>query len=438
MDKNKHMDLDARYQIEHGLDKKLSFKAIATLIGKDCTTISKEVRGHLLTKRIGYTGAAFNDCTNRKTCKKYYQCLDCIRGKRALCSSCGRCLSHCEDYVKESCPKLDKPPYVCNGCPIRSRCSLEKKFYEAIPAQKTYVYVRSEARTGINANEEQIKQLDNLISPLIKNGQSIHHICTNNPDVATVCEKTLYRYVNYGLFSAKNIDMPRKVCFHPRKSKPQEPKVDKSCRIGRTYEDFKAFMEQNPLLPVVELDSVEGTRGGAVLLTIHFVTHKFQLAFRRDANNSKSVTDIFLWLRKELGRDLYRKLFQVLLCDNGPEFSNPKALEFDEEGNRLSYVFYCHAQAPQEKGACENNHEMIRRIIPKGKDITPYTQEQVLLMMSHINSYARPDLGDKTPFELFEFCYGKSVMKKLNIKRIKPNDVVLKPSLLNPPSNKKE
>jgi len=438
MEKNKHMDLDIRYQIEHGLNKGLSFKAIGILIGKDCTTVSKEVRSHLITKKIGSLGYAFNDCANRRQCKKYFLCPDCFKDRRFHCASCGKCVGHCPDYVRETCPSLSRPPYVCNGCDRKNRCSLEKKFYDAVSAQKEYVAVRSESRQGINADENTIRQLDSVISPLLKNGQSIHHICTNNPDVTTVCEKTLYRYVDYGLFSARNLDLPRTVRFRPRRSKPLEPKVDKSCRIGRTYEDFKAFMAEHPSLPVVELDSVEGIRGGAVLLTVHFVTQKFQLAFRRDANNSRSVTDIFLQLRDKLGTDLYKRLFPVLLCDNGTEFSNPKAIEFHKDGSWLSYVFYCHSQAAHEKGACENNHEMIRRILPKGRDITPYSQEQISLMMSHINSYARHDLGDRTPLAAFGFCYGSTTAKKLGIICIQPNDVILTPSLLANPKKAEE
>jgi hypothetical protein len=43
--------------------------------------------------------------------------------------------------------------------------------------------------------------------------------------------------------SARNIDMPRVCRLKPRKSKPIEHKVDKQCRVGRTYEDFLKFME---------------------------------------------------------------------------------------------------------------------------------------------------------------------------------------------------
>ena len=145
------------------------------------------------------------------------------------------------------------------------------------------------------------------------------------------------------------MDMPRKIRFRPRKAKSVPLKVDKSCRAGRTYEDFCKFRQEHPSLPLVELDSVEGVKGGAVLLTIHFVLQKLQLAFLRESNSSKSVTKIFHTLYDSLGKDLYMKLFPILLADNGSEFSNPKALEFDANGTQISHVFYCHASAPHER-----------------------------------------------------------------------------------------
>ena len=194
---------------------------------------------------------------------------------------------------------LKKPPYVCNGCGKRQECTLEKHLYDARYAQKEYEDVRSESRSGFNLTEEELAQLNSIISPLLKNGQSLHHIMVNNSDQIMCCEKTAYTYIDNGLFDGRNIDMPRKVRFKPRKAKSVGLKVDKTCRIGRTYEDYKEFHKTHPELPVVELDSVEGIKGGAVLLTIHFVLQKFQLAFWRASNDSKSVTDIFHMLYKK-------------------------------------------------------------------------------------------------------------------------------------------
>ena len=432
MKKKKHLTLSDRYQIEHGLSAGLSFNSIASGIDKDCTTVSKEIRNHMLFIKKGAPYRPFNDCRLRFNCPHFGDvCPFCTRKKKNKCSLCGSCTDICPDFVKEDCALLSKPPYVCNGCTSRNKCSLEKRLYDALAAQKEYELVRSESRSGFNLSEEERYRLDAVISPLLKKGQSLHHILANNQDSICCCEKTAYIYADNGLFEARNIDMPRKVRFRPRKNKSVGLKVDKACRICRTYDFFQSFMQMHPSLPVVELDSVEGKKGGAVLLTVHFVLPRFQLAFRRDFNDSASVIAIFDELYDVLGTDLYKKLFPVLLCDNGTEFSNPKALEYDREGNRRSRVFYCDPEASYQKGACENNHEMIRRIIPKGTDITPYSQEQISTMMSHINSYGRPELNDRSPYDLFEFYYGEGVPGKFDIRKIGPNEITLKPSLLN-------
>ena len=333
MNKNKHLTIELRKQIESSLDNRDSFKSIGRSIGKDCTTVSKEVRNHRFFCKTGCFRHVFNDCANRLACTAGKLCSGCRKHCRNNCRFCSECSKHCSNYLREACELLKKPPYVCNGCTQRTTCSLEKAFYRAFDAQKEYKDVLSESRSGFDITEEELKTLNDLVSPLILNGQSIHHVCINNPGLLPYCEKTIYNYVDANLINARNLDLPRKVRRRVRKKKSVEMKVDKACRIDRTYEDYLRFMEEHPDSPVVEIDSVEGIKGSAVLLTIHFVKPKLQLAFKRTCNNSQSVTDIFNWLYETLGADIYCRLFPVILADNGTEFSNPKTIELDAEGS---------------------------------------------------------------------------------------------------------
>lgn len=158
-------------------------------------------------------------------------------------------------------------------------------------------------------------------------------------------ERTLYSYVNQGLLSARNIDMPRTVRMHPRKNKKRNLKVDKACHIGRTWEEFQSYLQEHPNAVIRQLDSVEGVRGEKVLLTIHFVQQELQLAFLWDANDSQSVIDIFEKIYLELRPDVFIRLFPILLADNGSEFSNPKAIKFDKQGNQRTQMYYCDPSA---------------------------------------------------------------------------------------------
>ena len=278
MCKNKHLSLDQRILIQSQLDQGSSFKKIALLIGKDCTTISKEVRKHIRKEKSGAAGRAFNDCLlcYQHSCSIRSLCSRCSSRSKRLCWACGKCMDTCTSYTPFVCPSLKKPPYVCNACSIRSRCSLEKSFYRASFAQKQYDTLKAESRSGFALSEEEVSHLDSVVSPLLRNGQSIHHIAVHHKDETMVSERTLYTYVNNGLFSARNIDMPRTVRMRPRKRKKTGIKVDKTCRIGRSFQDYQTFLQDHPSLPVRQIDSLEGIRGGPVLLTIHFVQQELQ------------------------------------------------------------------------------------------------------------------------------------------------------------------
>ena len=208
-------------------------------------------------------------------------------------------------------------------------------------------------------------------------------------------------------------------------------KVDKSCRTNRTYQHYLEFCASHPDLPVTEMDSVEGKKGGKVLLTLHFVKAELMLAFLRDSNDSQSVIDIIEKLYLELRPDIFMNLMPLLLTDNGSEFSNPKAMEFDSQGNRRTHIFYCDPSAPGQKGSAERNHELIRYVLPKGTSLDDLTQADINLLMDHVNSYSRESLGNKCPYDMFKFLYGENILSLLGCHKIDPNDVTLTPALLN-------
>jgi len=215
----------------------------------------------------------------------------------------------------------------------------------------------------------------------------------------------------------------------PRKTKPVVHKVDSGCRIGRTYAEYETFIKENPV-SVVEMDSVIGRVGGKVLLTLMFTSCDFMLAFIRDRNTSQSVIDIFNMLHEQFGAETFNALFPLLLTDNGSEFSNPLKLEFDDAGNQRTRVFYCDPNSSFQKPHVELNHEFIRRLLPKGKSFDNLEQADINLMMSHINSYPREKLQDKSPLDMFGFLYGGNVLSKLGISKIPANEILLKSELL--------
>ena len=242
-------------------------------------------------------------------------------------------------------------------------------------------------------------------------------------------EKTIYNYIDAGLLTVGNIDLPRKVRYRVRKKK-KPVKVDKQCHVGRTYEDFQEYLAANPDISVVEMDSVEGRKGGKVLLTIYLRSCSLMLAFIRNHNTARSVTDSFNDLYEHLGHEVFTELFPVILGDRGSEFTDPLSIEFSKDGKRRTRVFYCDPQRSDQKGGIEVTHEFIRRILPKGTSFDNLTQDDVSLMISHINSYKRKKLGNRSANQLFSFLHGDGILKSLGISEIPSDQINLTPLLL--------
>ena len=110
-------------------------------------------------------------------------------------------------------------------------------------AQEKYEKKLVESRSGINMTSEELQQLNELISPLILNGQPLSHIFAVHADEIPVCRRTLYNYLDQKVFQARNIDLPRRVRYKKRKkrSTPKEKNVEQIYRNKRTYKDFEFF-----------------------------------------------------------------------------------------------------------------------------------------------------------------------------------------------------
>lgn len=432
---SKFFTYEDRLNLQKGLKDSLSIKSIAAALDKNPTTVAREIKKYSSEVATGHPGYPFNECKNRKNCRVKNICgKECTHKSAMYCKLCRECNQHCRDYIQEICTARFRPPYVCNGCETIGKCSLTKTIYDAEHAHIKAHNVISESRSGLCVSEDEIARLNTIISPLVNQGQSVHQIYIEHENELMCSEKTIYNYIDACLFDVRNIDLPRKVKFRERYKKP-EFKVDKGCRIGRNYQEYQKFKEKNPDFAEVQMDSVIGVKGGKCLLTIHFVESSLMLAFLRDANTSQSVIDVFNGLDKVLGDDLFNNLFPYILTDNGSEFSNPRAIEYCNHikaGGTMhrTNIFYCDAGCPYQKGACEVNHELIRRVIPKETSMDDLTQEDIFLMMNHINSYKRKKLNNRSPYETFSFLHGEDVLEKLGCRQVAAKDIMLKPALL--------
>lgn len=424
-----HLTLSERKQIELGLEERRSLGQIARSLGKSTSTVLREIRKHTARVQSGAFGRPFNCCLHRKKCDHRNLC-DLNPACSRKCSLCKLCCSVCPDFEEERCTLLDSSPHVCNGCKQRRFCTLEKSFYKALDAQDEYEDLLHVARQGFNFSGEELLAIDELVSPLIRQGQSVGAIVRTQKDFLMCSEATVRRLVDAGVLSARNIDMPLKCRLKPRKGEKKELKIDRNCLSGRSYSDYLHFISEHPDVPVVQIDSVLGAKGGKVLLTMLLTNCNFMLAFLRERNTAASVTECFNWLEETLGGKRFRAMFSVLLTDNGSEFSNPLAIETRGDGTPRTRIFYCEPSAPYEKGKVENNHTLLRRILPKGSSFDRLTQKEVDLVMSHLNSYSRASLNGRSPAQMFVSLYGEEVLHFLRQEIIPDTKIIMNPKLL--------
>ena len=384
MTKHKHLTLSDRNDIQLGLERGETFKAIGQLILKDPTTVSKEVKRN---KQI-------RDSTSNNL----------------------------------PCPLLDKAPFVCNGCPKRRQnCGFKKIFYLAKQAQKQYEQTLVEAREGTPLNSQTFWDIDKVISDGVKKGQHIYHILkTHNLDVSS---STVYRHIRKGYLSIAPIDLARAVKFKNRR-KNNLPSIPKEAKKGRSYEDFQNYLSLNQLNYWLEMDTVIGRMGGKVLLTFNLSFCNFIFARLLDNKTALEVTKHLYDIKNTLhqaDKDFFQ-LFPVILTDNGGEFARVDDIEMDVRGE--SKLFFCDPNRSDQKGRIEKNHTLIRDILPKGTSFDDLTQENINLVCSHVNSVKRAALNGKSAYELFAFTYGEEIPKLLGISKIPAEDVCQSSTLL--------
>lgn len=423
---SRHMSFDERVLIQEGLASRKSFAEIGRRLGRNRSTISREVQ-----RRKIIIPARGNVCIHRKECGLPQGCKTRNCTTPINCTyACALCRNGCSDFEEERCVYRHYLGDRCNACEKRY-CRYERCVYDAKEAQKMYERDLSESRKGISLTESELEHLDRIVSKQIMQGISVPVICVKNADILPVSERTIYEYIDKGLLGVSNLELRRKVQRKLKKKTGPVLRVDKKCHIGRTYDDHLRYMEEHTDTCVCQMDTVIGKQGGKVLLTIFFTNCDLQLAFLRRRNTSRSVAAVFRLLRRKLGAERFMELFQVLLADRGSEFTDPTKIEIDTQTGELQCrVFYCDPQNSNQKAGCERNHELIRYIIPKGRSMDSLTQEDITKMMNHINSYPRKKWKGQSPIDLFKQIYGEETSTLLGLDKVDVDSILLKPELL--------
>ena len=429
------LSLPERIIIERMIHQDYSFASIARNLNRSASTIAREVLHYrCFTSRLPISGE--NDCIYKSSCLRNTLCPEVgIHGcYGARCKRCPEgliCTDICNRYESSQCDLLDKPPYVCSCCRMQKGCKKIKAYYSAHKANAAHHKAIKDAHSGIRKTPAELQEIAEIIEPLIAKGQSLNHICTTHSEELGVSERTLYNYIDQSVFKVRNIDLPKKVVYRRRRTKKVLTKIEYQYRQGRTIEDFNSYIEANPDLSIVEMDTVKGGREkGKTFLTMIFRNTSFMLVFLMKDSTQDSVLQVFDALTELLGLALFKRLFAVILTDNGVEFKNPDVLEHTPTGLIRSHLFFCDPQASWQKPQVENNHRLIRRILPKGTSFNNLTTSDTSLICCHINSVLRENLEDKTPFDLMNSEDEKKLLSALNLSPIPPDEVILSPKLI--------
>lgn len=395
--KNKHMTLDDRIEIQSCLDRGMTFKAIAKRIAKDQTTVSKEVKKHIVVNT--------ND----------FPVTTGLNGKPVASSPC---------------PELLKSPFVCNGCKKRrSRCAFQKSLYIAKTAQEEYQSLLKESREGIPLSKNEFYEVDSIIAEGIKKGQHLYHIL--NTHNLGVSQATVYRHLHRGYLSVCKMDFPRVVKFKPRKQY-REDQIPKAAKIGRMYPDFLSYTEENGITTWTEMDTVIGRIGGKAIMTFDFTFCNFMFGLLLDNKSAAETAQKVRLLKEKLFENGIRfgDVIPLLLTDNGGEFANLSAFIADVDGEIETSLFFCDPYRSCQKPRVEKNHTLFRDIVPKGESFDSFTQETVDLIFSHVNSVKRKILNGKSPYEVFAYTFGEKTTSLFGISHIPADKVVQSPKLL--------
>jgi IS30 family transposase len=349
-----------------------------------------------------------------------------------------KCNSVCDRYEYNTCSKLNRAPFVCNGCDNKSGCRFDKYFCKADAAHKEYEALRREARLGVNATPDEMSQLDEIVSSGVKKGQSIAHIIASNKGKIKKTEKTIYNYIDGGYFSISSLSLPRKLHYKPRKKNMQKEEQRLAALEGRRYTDFTKFMSEHDY-HVIEMDTVKGAEGTKkVLLTMQIVCVDMLLSFLLCSCTQDEVIPAIDELERAITPQVFKNMFPVILTDRGSEFLCADAIERSIDGGQRCRVFYCDANAPFQKPYLEKNHTHIRSVFPKKSayatgeynNFDDMTQEKITLMVNHINSLHRDSLCGLTPMALAFAMLDSKLIEALGLELITPNEVKLIPALL--------
>ena len=408
---NTHITLEGRKFIQEELEMGSSVSEIAMKMCRSKSTITREIDRHI-------TLVFPSNFNNYHPCLKSQSCP-----VKEI-----NCYETCKNLEINLCPKLTSSPHTCNGCQTKRNCRYVKRYYNAIDANNKYLNDWKNDRIGLRYSNDELQVLNNDFYNLVISTRSIYHsLQVINNRGFNFKERTIYHQIKNGKLKLKYSDLPRN-----RKQKKENLDKDyknKESIEGHTYEDYTQYKKQNENAIESQMDTVIGIQDSRdpVILTLEIIEISFMFIFKLEHKTFNETLNKLIEFKNKITIDIFNNIFNILLTDNGSEFKTvSKIVETFPNIN----IFYCHPYASYEKGNIENNHELLRRVIPKGVSLKHYTQKDYNLLASHINSLYRKKLDGKCPFDSINNYIPIDTLNELGLTKISDDLVNLTPSLL--------
>lgn len=370
----KHLTFEQRKVIASGIAHHLKVKEIATSLGFDPTSISKEVKRNREIDIIGL------NVTN--------------------------------------CKRVSRWPYVCSGCNKKyTNCSFTKYKYIAKSAQNKADINLVNSRKGIDISEEEFKILDKIIKNGIDNNESIYQIKIKNNDIITQSVTTLYRYINNNILTTKRMDLPYAVKYKKRKYNKkydysENKKID---RTGHTYLDYLSYIYKHPGIYVWQLDFLGKIKtDNNNILSFILPNLQFTLLNLIKNPNSEKVVFFFDEIENRIGIDAFKELIPVILTDRDPNFSDIDGICFSKiTGEERCKLFFCDPYVSNQKPNVENINKQLRLFFPKGKTIDTYHINDIKTINQTLLNRPLKSLDSYTPKEAFIKVFDEELFNKL-------------------------
>ena len=207
----------------------------------------------------------------------------------------------------------------------------------------------------------------------------------------SVCKSTLYNYIRMGLFDGvtiRSLPCPRK---RGNDRIVTRRKVALNNAFCHSIEDRDKNILKRESFGHWEMDTVvSGRKGKGVLLVLTERMTREENIYKINSKSQEDVVSCLNQIENNIGFENFRKLYKTITCDNGTEFLDSAGIsKSNDKKEKRTDLYYCHPYCSSERGSNENANRLIRRWIPKGADISQYSDEYINQVQDWINNYPR-------------------------------------------------